>query len=151
MPRAGWKKPESDRQLSDLVSVGLLTRVFSPGVVDEVIAAAGRTEVRRRSLPARAMAYFAIGMALFSAGSYEDVMAELTDGLSWSSGWAQSYVPPSKSGIFQARARCGAAGSVVPPGVGAVGRLDYAGGVAGWPAAGGHRRHLFGCCGHAGQ
>jgi Insertion element 4 transposase N-terminal/Transposase DDE domain len=109
MPRAGWVKPESDRRLSDLVSVGLLTRVFPPELVDEVIAGAGRTERRRRALPARSMVYFAIGMALYSEGSYEDVMGQLTDGLSWSSGWAESYVPPSKSGIFQARARLGAA------------------------------------------
>jgi hypothetical protein len=33
-------KPVSDRRLSDLVSVGVLTRVFPPGLVDEVIAAA---------------------------------------------------------------------------------------------------------------
>ena len=109
MSRSGWVKPESDRRLSDLVSVGLLTRVFPPELVDEVIAEAGRTEQRRRALPARSMAYFAVGMALYSEGSYEDVMAQLTDGLSWSSGWAESYVAPSKSGIFQARARLGAA------------------------------------------
>ena len=108
MPRAGWVKPESDRRLSDLVSVGLLTKVFPPDVVDEVIAAAGRTEQRRRSLPARVVAYFAVGMALYSEGSYEDVFAQLTDGLAWSSRWAETYVPPSKSAIFQARARLGA-------------------------------------------
>ncbi len=107
MPRSGWVKPVSDRRLSDLVSVGLLTRVFSPGVVDEVIAGAGRTEVRHRSLPARVMAYFAIGMALYSDGSYEEVMSQLTDGLSWASGWQDSVVQPSKSAIFQARARLG--------------------------------------------
>ena len=44
MPRAGWKKPVSDRRLSDLVSVGVLTRVFPPDLVDEVIAQAGRTD-----------------------------------------------------------------------------------------------------------
>jgi hypothetical protein len=93
--------------LSDLVSVGVLTRVFPPGLVDEVIAEAGRTEQRNRSLPARVMAYFAIGMALYSEGSYEDVLSQLTDGLAWSSGWADSYSPPSKSAIFQARARLG--------------------------------------------
>ena len=109
MPRSGWVKPVSDRRLSDLVSVGLLTRVFPPGLVDEVIAATDRTERRHRVLPARVMAYFAIGMALYSEGSYEDVMAQLTDGLSWSSGRAESFVAPSKSGIFQARARLGAA------------------------------------------
>lgn len=108
MPRAGWKKPASDRRLSDLVSVGVLTRVFPPALVDEVIAATGRTEQRNRSLPARVMAYFAIGMALHSEGSYEDVLSLLTDGLSWVSGWAVDYRPPSKSAIFQARLRLGA-------------------------------------------
>lgn len=97
----------SGRRLSDLVSVGVLTRVFPPGLVDEVIAATGRTERRHRVLPARVMAYFAIGMALHSEGSYEDVLAQLTDGLSWSSGWVQEYPLPSKSAIFQARERLG--------------------------------------------
>jgi len=32
--------------LSDLVSVGVLTRVFPPDLVDEVIAEVGRTEQR---------------------------------------------------------------------------------------------------------
>src|SRR3954447_20655978 len=107
MPRAGWRKPESDRRLSDLVSVGVLTRVFPPELVDEVIAEVGRTERRSRSLPARVMAYFSIAMALFSEGSYEDVLAQLTDGLSWASGWRERYSPPSKSAIFQARSRLG--------------------------------------------
>ena len=108
MPRAGWVKPATDRRLSDLVSIGLLTRVFPPGVVDEVVAAAGRTEQRHRSLPARVVAYFAIAMALYVDGSYEDVLAQLTDGLSWSSRWSESWSAPSKSAIFQARSRLGA-------------------------------------------
>ena len=95
MPRAGWRKPESERRLSDLVSVGVLTRVFPPELVDEVIAEAGRTQQRHRSLPSRVMAYFAIGMALYSESSYEDVLAQLTDGLSWTSGWREQYVMPS--------------------------------------------------------
>lgn len=109
MPRAGWVKPVSDRRLSDLVSVGVLTRVFPPDVVDEVIEQAGRREQRNRALPARVMAYFTIGMALYADGSYEDVLSQLTDGLSWASGWQEQYSPPSKSAIFQARARLGAA------------------------------------------
>src|SRR5665647_3104708 len=108
MPRAGWVKPVSDRRLSDLVSVGVLTRVFPPALVDEVIAEAGRTELRSRMLPARVMAYFAIGMGLYSQGSYEDVLSQLTDGLSWASGWEDTFTLPSKSAIFQARARLGA-------------------------------------------
>ena len=92
--------------MSDLVSVGVLTRTFPPTLVDEVIAAAGRTEQRHRSLPARVMAYFSIGMALHSEGAYEDVLALLTDGLSWSSS-AAPVTLPGKSAIFQARARLG--------------------------------------------
>ena len=106
MPRAGWLKPVSDRRLADLVSVGVLTRTFPPGLVDEVIAEAGRTEQRNRSLPARVMAYFAIGMALHSEGSYEDVLSLLTDGLAWAAD-SEPVKLPSKSAIFQARARLG--------------------------------------------
>ncbi len=69
MPRAGWLKPESDRRLSDVVSVGVVARVFPAGLVDEVIAECGRTEQRHRSLPAQTMAYFAIGLALHADGS----------------------------------------------------------------------------------
>jgi hypothetical protein len=94
--------------LSDLVSVGVVTRVFPPELVDEVIAESGRTEQRHRSLPARVMAYFAVGMALHSEGSYEDVLGLMTDGLSWSLPGAEPVKLPSKSAIFQARERLGA-------------------------------------------
>src|SRR3984957_9465259 len=107
MPGAGWRKPESDRRLSDLVSVGVLTRVFPAAVVDEVIEAEGRTQQRHRSLPARVMAYFAIAMGLYSEGSYEDVLGQLTDGLAGASGWREQYRLPGKSAIFQARERLG--------------------------------------------
>jgi hypothetical protein len=90
-----------------MVSVGLLTRVFPPDVVDAVIAECDRTEQRSRTLTARVTAYFSIGMALNADGSYEDVFAQLTDGLSWSSGWSQSWSLPTKSAIFQARSRLG--------------------------------------------
>jgi hypothetical protein len=90
------------------VSVGLLTRVFPPQVVDEVIVESGRKEQRHRSLPARVMAYFAVGMALHSEGSYEDVLALMTDGLAWSLLDAEPVKLPSKSAIFQARERLGA-------------------------------------------
>ena len=36
------------------------------------------------------------------------MLAQLTDGLSWASGWTETFTPPSKSAIFQARARLGA-------------------------------------------
>jgi hypothetical protein len=86
---------------------GVLTRVFPPGLVDGLIAGAGRTEQRHRALPARVMAYFAVGMGLYSEGSDKDVLAQLTDGHSEASGWAQKYPLPPKSAIFQTRRRLG--------------------------------------------
>ena len=74
------------------------------------------------------MAYFSIGMALYSEGSYEDVLGQLTDGLSWASGWQESYTPPSKSAIFQARARLG-----VEPVAALFARVAKPLGVAGTP------------------
>ncbi len=106
MPRHGWRKPASDRRFSDLVSVGVLTRTFPPTLVDEVVAECGRTEQRNRSLPARSMTYFSIGMALHAEGSYEDVLGLLSDGLSWTLG-EEPIVLASKSAIFQARSRLG--------------------------------------------
>lgn len=61
--------------------MGVRTRLFPPGLVDEVIAEAVRTERRHRSLPARVMANFSIGIALCSEG----VLAQLTDRLPWAS------------------------------------------------------------------
>jgi hypothetical protein len=54
------------------------------------------------------MVYFAIGVAMYSEGSYEDVFSQLSDGLSWSKRWTESLQPLSKSALFQARVRLGA-------------------------------------------
>jgi len=108
MPRSGWRKPESDRRLPDLVSVGLLMKVFPAEVVDAVVAECGRTEQRRRSLPARSMAYFAMGMALHSEGSYEDVLALISDGLAWAHREEGSGRLANKAAISHARDRLGA-------------------------------------------
>lgn len=107
MPRSGWRKPVTDRRLSDCVSVGVLTKVFDPAVVDAVIAECGRTEQRRRSLPARSMAYFAMGMALHSDGSYEDVLALISDGLAWAERSEDTPRLANKAAISHARDRLG--------------------------------------------
>ena len=110
MPRAGWIKPETDQRLSDHVALGVLTRTFPPTLVDEVLAETGRTELRNRLLPARLVVYYVLAMTLFSSAGYEEVMRNLTEGLAWADGWRRDPQVPSKSAIFQARARLG-----VPP------------------------------------
>ena len=89
------------------MSVGVLTKVFPPEVVDAVIAECGRTEKRRRRLPARSVAYFAMGMALHSDGSYEDVLALISDGLAWADRVEGSPRLANKAAISHARDRLG--------------------------------------------
>ncbi|HEY4938496.1 MAG TPA: transposase domain-containing protein, partial [Actinomycetota bacterium] len=108
MPRAGWVKPETDQRLSDHISLGVLTRVFPPDLVDRVVADSGRIELRNRLLPARVVVYYVLALALFSQASYEEVMRNLVEGLSWASGWARDWKVPSKAALFKARARLGA-------------------------------------------
>ncbi|MGH7511151.1 MAG: IS4 family transposase [Gemmatimonadales bacterium] len=107
MPRAGWVKPETDQRLSDHISIGVLTRVFSPELVDRVVAEAGRVEQRHRLLPARVVVYYVLALALFSQASYEEVMRMLVDGLAWQDGWAQRWTVPTKAALFKARSRLG--------------------------------------------
>jgi Insertion element 4 transposase N-terminal/Transposase DDE domain len=107
VPRSGWVKPASDQRLSDHISIGVLTRVFPPELVDEVVAAAGRVERRHRLLPARVVVYYVLAMALFADSSYEEVMRQLTEGLAWASDWQRTWEVPSKVAISLARRRLG--------------------------------------------
>ena len=110
VPRAGWVKPVWGDRLTDRVGVGVLTRVFPPGLVDRVLVETGGVEVRRRSLPSRLVVYFVVGMALFAESSYEEVLRQLTEGLSWSGvGGGSGWVVPTKAAIFRARSRLGVA------------------------------------------
>jgi transposase IS4-like protein/DDE family transposase len=72
-----------DGWLPDRISVGVLTRVFTPELVDGAVDAAGAREQRRRLLPARLMMYFVLALWLFRGrnSGYGQVMTKLADGL----------------------------------------------------------------------
>jgi hypothetical protein len=108
VPRAGWVKPATDQRLSDHISIGVLTRVFPPELVDQVVAQAGRAERRQRLLPARVVVYYVLALALYSSSSYEEVIRMLVDGLSWAAGWRSPWSVPTKGALAQARGRLGA-------------------------------------------
>ena len=108
MPRAGWRKPESGERLSDHISIGVLTHMYPPALVDAVIAETGKHEQRHRLLPARVVMYYVMAMALFSQDAYEEVMRRLVDGLSWLAAWRTRWTVPTKAAIFKGRARLGA-------------------------------------------
>ncbi len=97
----------TDQRLSDHLALGVLTRVFTPEVVDEVLIERGRVERRNRLLPARVVVYYVLALALFPSCSYEDVMRKLVSGLEWASIWPHQSTIPTKAALFQARKRLG--------------------------------------------
>ncbi|WP_346926608.1 IS4 family transposase [uncultured Arthrobacter sp.] len=109
MARSGWVTPEGPERLTDHISLGVLTRVFPADVVDAVIRRTGALEQRNRLLPSRLMVYYVMALALFSNGSYEEVMRSLLAGMEWLSGRFREWVMPTKAAIYKARTRLGSA------------------------------------------
>ncbi|MGH3502765.1 MAG: IS4 family transposase [Nocardioidaceae bacterium] len=107
MPRAGQvKSPDGDR-LSDRVALGVLTRLVSRDLVDEVLAESGRLEHRVRLLPARMVVYYVMALALFFGDGYEEVMRRLIGSLRQMGAWRQDWTVPSTAALTKARARLG--------------------------------------------
>jgi hypothetical protein len=90
--------------LTDAIGIGTLTRLVPRELVDEVIASAGRKEIRRNKLQARVMVYFVMAMALFYGDAYEEVMRKLPRG--WIT-WGRGGV----NGMFPVLAACAMRGS----------------------------------------
>src|SRR4029077_5979594 len=67
--------------LPDRISVGVLTRVFTPELVDAAVE--GAREQRRRLCSARLVVYFVLALWLFRGRNcgYGQVMVKLADGL----------------------------------------------------------------------
>src|SRR5258708_15202370 len=107
MRRAGEVKPPTDERLSDRVAIGLLSRVFPPGVIDAAVTATDRGEVRSRLLPARLTVYYVLAMCLFSGQGYEEVMRLLVGGLEWLGRWRPAWSVPLTAAIAKARGRPG--------------------------------------------
>jgi hypothetical protein len=86
---------------------GVLTRVVPLDVVDRVIARTGSGEQRSRLLPSRLMVYYVMALALFPAGSYEEVMRSLLSGMEWIMGRFRDWHMPTNAAILKARIRLG--------------------------------------------
>jgi hypothetical protein len=93
--------------LPDRIALGVLTRLITQELVEDVIAVAGRGEKRKRLLPARVTVYFVLALALFYGDSYEEVMRKLVQGLSWLAIWRREWHVPTASALAQARERLG--------------------------------------------
>ncbi|MFE6128309.1 IS4 family transposase [Streptomyces sp. NPDC056437] len=106
MARPGQVKSSGER-LSDRIALGVLTRVFPPELVDEVIVECRRVEQRSRLLPARVVVYFVLAMCLFSGQGYEEVARLLTQGLERVRRRDEGWRVPTTGAIGRARRRLG--------------------------------------------
>lgn len=95
-------------RLTDRIGIGVLTRLVDRDLVDEVLTGTGRVEQRSRSLPARVVVYYVLGLCLFFGESYEEVMRLLVDGLRFARSWRKEWKIPTTGAISQARQRLGA-------------------------------------------
>jgi len=95
-------------RLSDHISLGVIARAVPPDRVRQILAETGRASERERDLPAQAMVYYAIALALYMGSSTREVLRCLLEGLRWLWG-AEAVKVAGKSGISQARSRLGEA------------------------------------------
>src|SRR5258708_36554767 len=93
---------------ADQISLGVLASAVPRDVIDDVVASHGRQAKRSDGkLPPHVMVYFAMAMALFAGGDYEEVGARLAGGLgSWGC-WDARRGAPTSGGITRARERLG--------------------------------------------
>lgn len=95
------------RLLTDVIGIGVLTKVFDRDLLDTILGESGRQEQRKRLLPARVVMYFVLAMTLYASEAYEEVARRLVHGLTKLAGWRGEWKVPSDSAISQARTRLG--------------------------------------------
>lgn len=98
---------DADDRLTNRVGLGILTRIVSRDLVDEVVAQTGRRQQRSRLLPARLVVYYVLALTLFYGDAYEEVMRKLVNGLRSLRAWRSEWTVPTNGAISKARVRLG--------------------------------------------
>ena len=94
--------------VAHLISAGVLASVCPRALIEEVLAETGRASQRERLLPAPAVVYYVMALALWREAPLEEVLRVVCEGLHWLGRGSQIGVQASKSAISQARTRLGA-------------------------------------------
>ena len=94
--------------VAHLISAGVLASVCPRALIEEVLAKTGRASQRERLLPAPAVVYYVMALALWREAPLEEVLRVVCEGLHWLGRGKQAGVQASKSAISQARTRLGA-------------------------------------------
>jgi Insertion element 4 transposase N-terminal/Transposase DDE domain len=93
--------------IAHLISTGVLASVCPRALIDEVLEETGRGSQRHRQLPAPAVVYYVMALALWREAPLEEVLRVVCEGLQWLGGGEAEAVQASKSAISQARTRLG--------------------------------------------
>ena len=106
MARTRKSLPETV-DVAHLISTGVLAGVCPRELIDEVLAQTDKASQRERLLPAPAVVYYVMALALWREAPLEEVLRVVCEGLQWLSGGLASALQASKSAISQARTRLG--------------------------------------------
>lgn len=93
--------------VAHLISAGVLAGVCPRALIEEVLAGTGKASQRERLLPAPAVVYYVMALALWREAPLEEVLRVVCEGLQWLGGGQAEAVQASKSAISQARTRLG--------------------------------------------
>jgi hypothetical protein len=94
--------------VAHLISAGVLASVCPRSLIEEVLEEVDRGSVRNRLLPAPAVVYYVMALALWREAPLEEVLRVVCEGLQWLGGGQAEAIQASKSAISQARTRLGA-------------------------------------------
>ena len=94
-------------RVADYLSVGLLSRLVPPSLVDAALTEHNRHSKRHRDLPAHAVAYYVMALSLYRGVNTEEVLRVVTEGMDYL-GDASIRRETGKSAISAARTRLGA-------------------------------------------
>ncbi|SBP86584.1 IS4 family transposase [Thiomonas delicata] len=94
--------------VAHLISAGVLASVCPRALIEEVLSETGRASQRERLLPAPAVVYYVMALALWREAPLEEVLRVVCEGLQWLGDSRAGAVQASKSAISQARTRLGA-------------------------------------------
>jgi hypothetical protein len=93
--------------VAHLISAGVLAAVCPRPLIEEVLAETGKASQRERLLPAPAVVYYVMALALWREAPLEEVLRVVCEGLQWLGEGQGQAVQASKSAISQARTRLG--------------------------------------------
>lgn len=93
--------------VAHLISTGVLASVCPRALIDEVLTQTGKGSQRERLLPAPAVVYYVMALALWREAPLEEVLRVVCEGLQWLNRGEAGAMRASKSAISQARSRLG--------------------------------------------